>query len=82
MQIKLGNLNPKSTMTLKLKLIMQLAVKLGSYYFSIPMAFFPDYSQHSVQKDTFPYDFKYELVIESTSKLQSVALPDKATLVS
>ena len=48
MQIKLGNLNPKSTMTLKLKLIMQLAVKLGSYYFSIPMAFFPDYSQHSV----------------------------------
>ena len=69
MQIKLGNLNPSSTMKLKLKLIMQLEVKLGSYHFSIPMAFMPDYSQHGVKKDAFPYDFKYELVIESTSKL-------------
>lgn len=69
MQIKLGNLNPSSTMKLKLKLIMQLEVKLGSYHFSIPMAFMPDYSQHGVKKDAFPYDLKYELVIESTSKL-------------
>ncbi len=69
-------------MNLKIKLIMQLEVKFGSYYFSVPMAFYPDYSKHGVKADAFPYDFKYRLVVESTSKLQSLILPDKATLAS
>lgn len=31
MQIKLGNLNPEATMKLKLKLVMELEIKFGSY---------------------------------------------------
>lgn len=46
------------------------------------MAFFPDYSKHGVAADAFPYDFKYSLTVESTNKLQSIVLPEKATLAS
>ena len=42
----------------------------------------PDYNEHDVSADDFPYDFKYCLAIESTSKLHSIVLPEKATLAS
>ena len=82
MQIKLGNLNPDSTMKLKVRLVMQLEIKFGSYQFSVPMAFYPDYSKHHVAADAFPYDFSYKFTVESTTKLTSIVLPEKASLAS
>ena len=69
-------------MKLRLRLVMQLEINYGSYQFFIPMAFFPDYSKNGVAADAFQYDFKYNLVVESTNKLQSIVLPEKARLVS
>ena len=42
----------------------------------------PDYNDYGVNADDFPYDFKYSLAIDSTSKLQSIILPEKATLAT
>ena len=42
----------------------------------------PDYTEHGSEPDAFPYEFKYSLAIESSSKLQSIVLPEKATLAS
>ena len=80
MRIKLGNLNPASTMKLKVRLVMALEIAYGSYMFSVPMAFYPDYAKHNVAADAFPYDFSYRFTVESTNKLTSIVLPDKATL--
>ena len=82
MHIKLGNLQPEATMNLKLRLIMQLDIKYGFYQFVVPMTLMPDYKWHGVKADDFPYDLKYSLAIDSTSKLHSIILPEKAKLTS
>ena len=69
-------------MNLKLRLIMQLEIKYGFYQFVVPMTLMPDYKWHGVKADDFPYDLKYSLAIDSTSKLHSIILPEKAKLTS
>ena len=56
MTIKLGNLKPKQEATLTIQLIQQLKVLQGSYMFDQPIAFFPDYSRHGVDKGMFAYE--------------------------
>ena len=70
-------------MKVKIRLVMQLEIKYGSFMFGVPMAFYPAYQYNAgvKGKDEFPYDFSYRFAIESTSKLSSLILPEKATLV-
>jgi len=48
MTIKLGNLQPGQSATLKIHIVHQLEVVGGHYFFSLPVAFYPDYKRHGV----------------------------------
>jgi len=81
MTIKLGSLMPKSEMRLKVTLIMELNVVNSSYEFEVPLGFIPDYTRHGLPAEVFPYEFKYKVTIESASKLQSLIIPENATVL-
>ena len=64
MTIKLGNLLPGQSATLKVYIVHQLEVVSGYYAFSLPVAFYPDYKRHGVSNtNEFVYEFSYEVKI-------------------
>ena len=82
MTIKLGNLLPGQTASLKSTIISQVEIVAGSYCHSLPVAFFPDYKKHGVKdKDTFAYEFTYEARIQSNTKICNLGIPRDAEIV-
>ena len=55
MEVKLGNLLPGQTATIKATIVGQMEIMGGHYSYSIPMAFYPDYSRHGSDEDAFSY---------------------------
>ena len=80
--VKLGNLLPEKTLRLQVRLIMQLGVVNGSFNFSVPLAYFPDYSRHGLTAEAFPYEFSYKVSIQSGSKIQNLSIPEHAIVTS
>ena len=80
--VRLGNLLPKKTLSLKVRLVTQLDVVNGSYHFAVPMAYFPDYSRHGLTADAFPYEFSYSVNLISNSKIQNLSIPESAAITS
>ena len=71
--IKLGNLLPGETATITVGLVEDLDVVGGAWAYSVPGAFFPDYSKHGGSK--LPYEFAYELKILAGSKITYLSAP-------
>ena len=82
LMVKLGNLLPEKTLQLQVRLIMQLEVVNGSYHFSVPLAYFPDYSRHGLTAEAFPYEFNYKVSLKSGSKIQNLSIPEYAVVTS
>ena len=79
MTVKLGNLLPHSTATLKIQIVHQLEVVGGCYALTLPLAFYPDYRKHGVRaSDDFVYQFAYEVCIVSETKICNLSIPDQA----
>ena len=49
MTVKVGNLLPGQTATLKLHIVSQLEIFGGYYSMSLPLAFYPDYRKHGIK---------------------------------
>lgn len=82
MTIKLGNLLPQQSATLKIQLVHLLEIVGGFFNFSLPIAFYPDYRRHGVrQADKFVYEFGYEVCIISDTRISNVNIPDLAEIV-
>jgi len=76
MTVKLGNLMPGQSATLKSTIISQLEVVGGHYAFLLPAAFYPDYRKHGVKdRASFVYEFSYEVRILSQSRITNLSLP-------
>jgi hypothetical protein len=76
MSVKLGNLLPGQTATLKLTIVNQLEVVGGHYAFILPVAFYPDYTKHGLlQATAFVYVFNYEVKIEAGGSISNLSLP-------
>ena len=82
LMIKLGNLLPEKTLRLQVRLLMQLGIVNGSYNFSVPLAYFPDYSRHGMSAEAFPYEFSYKVSLKSGSKIQNLSIPEFAVVTS
>ena len=67
---------------MKLQLIMQLPVVAGSYMFSLPLAFFPNYSRLGAKKNELVYDFRYEVKLQTREKVTWLSIPDSAFIVN
>ena len=83
MTIKLGNLLPNQELKLKVKLIMQLEIVLGSYYFELPLGLYPDYSRHLAAEAglaPYEYEFKYKMAIASQTKITNLSMPEDAVI--
>ena len=62
MTVKLGNLLPGQSATLKSTILSHLDVVGGHYAFTLPTAFYPDYKKHGVKvKGAYAYEFAYEV---------------------
>lgn len=75
MTVKLGNLLPGKILRLRVRLLTQLEIVNGSFNFSIPMTYFPDYSRHGIGADDYPYEFSYNVSLQSTTKIQTLSIP-------
>ena len=82
MTVKLGNLLPGQSATLKATIISQLEVVCGNYFYALPSAFFPDYKKHGVKdKDAYLYEFASETRILSTGRVCNLSIPEEAEIV-
>ena len=83
MIFKLGNLLPGQNATLKSTILSQLEIIGGHYCFSLPAAFFPDYKKHGInKKDTYAYEFVYEVEILANSPISNLSIPVYASVAS
>ena len=75
--IKLGNLLPQQAAVLRLQLILPVQVVAGSYKFTLPACFYPNYKKMGapVKQD---YTFAYNLNVNSTKKITQISVPDSA----
>jgi hypothetical protein len=81
MTIKLGNLLPGQTATLKSQIISQLEVSAGHYTYSLPSAFFPDYKKHGVKdNDIFNYEFSSQIRILSDAQISNLIIPESTVI--
>ena len=79
--VKLGNLLPGQTATLKSTIIGQLEVVAGHYAYILPVAFYPDYKKHGVkQKNAFVYEFSYNVRIHAKHRVVSLSVPENAEI--
>ena len=78
MTVKLGNLLPGETATLKSTLLCQLEIVGGHYSYSLPSAFFPDYKKLGLEGHV--YDFAYEISIISESPITNLSMPANAII--
>ena len=74
MSIKVGNLLPGQQMTICAQLIQPLIIKFATYSFSLPVAFYPDYSKLGSDAP-FPYQFSYSVVMKSSQKISLISKP-------
>ena len=74
----LGNLGPGQEATLKLQIVNALEVVESHYLFSLPMAFYPDYSKFGVDRANFAYEFSYSIKIMTSNRVSSLSLPSSA----
>ena len=83
MTVRLGNLLPGQSATLKSTILSHLEVVGGYYCFALPAAFYPDYKKHGVaNKNAFNYEFSYEVQISGNSKISNLSIPAHAEIVS
>ena len=59
LSLKLGNLGPGQEAILKLQIFNSLEIVGSHYLFSLPTAFYPDYSMYGVDLSRFAYEFTY-----------------------
>ena len=74
--VKLGNLLPGQTATIKATIVGQMEIVGGHYSYSIPMAFYPDYSRHGSDEDAFAYEFDYKVDICTNSPISNMSIPE------
>jgi hypothetical protein len=76
-RLKVGNLDPGQNATIDVSLLEVLKIVGGAWAYSLPVWFFPDYSQHTASglKDTLQYDFVYELKIQAGDKINYLSSP-------
>ena len=83
MTVKIGNLLPGQTATLKSTILSQLEVVGGHYCYSLPAAFFPDYKKLGIKsKDAYNYGFSYEVKISGNSHISGLHIPTNAEIIS
>jgi hypothetical protein len=81
MTVKLGNLLPGKTATLKAIIVSQLEVVGGHFGFILPVAFYPDYRKHGISEvSNFVYEFNYEVKIVAGGRISNLSLPINATV--
>ena len=68
MKIKLGNLLPLQEAKLRLQLIFSVPVDCGSYKFTLPADFYPNYKKFGAPTK-HEYTFSFDLNIKSTKKI-------------
>ena len=78
----LGNLGPGQEATLKLHIVNSLEVVESHYLFSLPMAFYPDYSKFGVDRANFAYEFTYSIKLMTSNRISSLSLPSSAEVTS
>ena len=61
MMVKLGNLMPLEEATLKIQLIVPVLVKSGSYKFTLPADFYPDYKKMGAPPTKEDYSFSFAM---------------------
>ena len=67
-KIKLGNLLPLQEAKLSLQLIYRVPVDCGSYKFTLPVDFYPDYEKMGAATK-LDYTFSFDMNIKSTKKI-------------
>ena len=82
LSLKLGNLGPGQEATLKLQIINSLEIVGSHYLFSLPMAFYPDYSKYGVDVSNFAYEFNYSIKIVAGGPVTSLSLPKSAEVTN
>ena len=83
MTVKLGNLMPGQSATLKSTILSQLEVIGGNYSYSLPAAFFPDYKKHGVkEKAAYTYEFAYEVKIIAECPISNLSIPGNAIIMA
>ena len=81
MTVKLGNLLPGQTASLKSEIISQLEISGGYYSYILPAAFFPDYKKHGIkEKGAFTYEFSSQVRILSAGSICNLSIPDEADI--
>ena len=79
MTVKLGNLLPGQTASLKSEIISQLEITGGFYSYILPAAFFPDYKKHGIkEKGAFAYEFSSQVRVISEGSICNLSIPDEA----
>ena len=82
LSLKLGNLAPGQEATLKLQIVNSLEIVGSHYMFSLPMAFYPDYSKFGVDVANFAYEFTYAIKIIAKGTITSLSLPTSAEVTN
>ena len=77
MMVKLGNLMPLQEATLKIQLIVPILVKSGSYKFTLPTDFYPDYRKMGAPTKE-DYSFSFAMQIKSSNKIAMISKPEVA----
>ena len=84
MTIKLGNLLPEQSATLKIHIIHSLDVVGGYYGFHFPVSFYPDkYCKQGDQQDlsAFVCQFFYQVKIIADGRISNLSVPESAEIV-
>ena len=82
MTIKLGNLLPEQSATLKIHIIHSLDVVGGYYGFHFPVSFYPDNCKQGDQDlSTFVCQFFYQVKIISDGRISNLSIPESAEIV-
>ena len=51
------------------QLVQPLQIMAGSYSFTLPVAFHPDYEKLGADTEPYPYLFTYSVLIKSTKQI-------------
>lgn len=85
MTIKLGNLLPGQSATLKMHIIHKLEIVGGHYAFCLPVAFYPDYRKHGLvsENNDFVYSFGYEVtIISANGRISNLSIPENSEVTN
>ena len=77
MGITIGNLLPGQEITVTVQLLQPIIIKYSSYYFVLPVAYYPNYQKFGYS-DPYPYKFSYSVVLKSSEKIHLVSKPSNA----